>query len=673
MPTSFAETSTGTLLFASGLDPVMRWDGYTSQAYEAGVAAPATAATMAATGAGSITGSYTAYVRYVDNLGNVSNLSPISNEVTAASNLTITYTAVPVPTDPKVVSKQILRNTAGQTEVYYVDVDTTNVSGVTFASTLDDDDLSLETAVALLDDDGNVLANLHGVPPNWKNVVVNHLDRTIFAVDKDYDQGMVQTTFGSTTVTGVGTEWTSSLVGRFLYVTLAAKSYEIVSVNVSAQTMVLLTPYVSATDNFALYAIRPPPAERKLAYYSESALPESVPATNAISIQEDGDELTSAFAMGSFVYLTEKRHVYRWTYQNDPATDGQIFLQSNRGCVNFRCHVVVEDVAYMLDEQGVHAFGAESSPLSNVVQELFSDQDAEFAINWSASEFFHAVHFPQQETIRWYVCMSGNYLPRHCIALNYRQQRWWIEEYPFVISSSATGVLGNQPQVFLGSDAERVFAYWKGTLDGPDPANGTVRGTVTSASTETLVDSAATFPTTGVVGNPIVITSGIGKGQRRIVTAVSGTTIRVDQPWLIRPDTTSVYQLGGIQWTWRSGDFKFSQAEEMVQRKVSVVFEPADYAAFMDMRIFYDSSDAAVEWKGTYTSAEGNNVAVTDGDEDIVVDLMKTSGFCQKQLPGHREHYIDGPRYVAVELAGVTNKDKEKIYTVQLDGVTSGR
>ena len=70
----------------NGFDPMIRWDGQTSQAELAGLAAPATGPTLGVSGSGAIVGTYTAYVRFVDRFGFYSNLSPISNTL-AAQNL----------------------------------------------------------------------------------------------------------------------------------------------------------------------------------------------------------------------------------------------------------------------------------------------------------------------------------------------------------------------------------------------------------------------------------------------------------------------------------------------------------------------------------------------------------------------------------------------------------
>lgn len=586
--------------------------------------------------------------------------------------LTITFSSVPTTTNPRVVRRQILRNTDGQTQTYYVDVDTFDMNSATFSSTKNDDTLSTQTSFAVLDSNGVSHSGDYNPPPDWKAVLAFHLDRVFAAVDVEYVEGSVSVTDGDTVVTGIGTEWPSTFAGRSLYVVGARQVMSISSVNVSAQTLTLTEPYRGTTDAYSAYAIRPPVSERRLIYFSLAGEPEAWPATNAMTLQEDGDQITGLMVKGSFLYILERRHIYRFTFQDNPADDGFIFLASDRGCVNQRCWVQVDDVAYMLDEQGCHAFasGQETDQISIPIQPLFDPGSASpYKINWRASRFFHAVNYRAQETVRWFVAMSGSYLPRHALCYHYRYKRWWIEEFAVPVGSSCPGDANNTWRIFLGSAARRIFAYGVDYLDGPDASAGTVRGTVTSASLTTLADTSATFASSGLVGSPIVIVSGAGKGQRRMIASVSGTTIRITHPWLEKPDTTSTYQIGGVIWDWKSGWFRFVRDDERNARRVELTFEPLVNAASLDMRLYVDSSGSPIVWAADSTSTHGDGVAVIAGEPDLTVDLTKDIGFAQKRYDGHKQIYFDGKRYMSLQMTGVSNKDRVTIFSATLDGV----
>lgn len=582
-----------------------------------------------------------------------------------------TYTNVPVPTDPKVVRRQILRNTDGQTATFYVDVDTTDIVATTFASTNTDQQLQVQETVPILRPDGSLGANRYNAPPSHKLSLAHHLGRMFAAGELVYNQGNVVATNGSTTVTGVGTSWPSSFAGRMLYVRGASKPYLIDAVNTTAQTLTLHTAYADATDSFALYGIRPAPAERRLVYYSEPGFPEAWPPVNALEIQEDQDEITGLMQKGAYLYILERFHTYRFTFQSDPGLDGFIYLVLQRGCINSRCWVSVEGMTYMLDTAGIHAFqgGNDTNPASHIVQDLFRFSDSPYRVNWSASQYFHCVHFPQQETIRFFVVMQGSYLPQHAICLNYRDKRWWIEAYNRPIGDSVLGYLAGAPQMYAGSDAKKVLALWQGTLDGPNPQGYTVAGTVGSATLLCLADPAANFPPAGVVGHPVVITGGRGKGQVRRIAQATATTLTVKDPWSTLPDKTSTYQVGGVVWQFRSGQFTYVESEQSDTRRLVVYFAPClTPPCTVNLRLFEDQAKTATLWGYTLSAQDGQGIQTVAGSADMVLDLTKANGWAARRLERHREVYSDGLHFAALELQGVSNQDPIAVFQIELDG-----
>lgn len=668
-PENYAETPDGHLYIADGLNPMTRWDGAAASTVPVGVTAPAAAPTLTASGAGTITGTYYGYVRFLDELGAWSDLSPVSAACVAASNSTVTYTNVPTSAQVNVQRRQLLRNTSGQATTFYVDVDTADLVSTTFTSTQTDGQVAAGLAVPLFDAQGRILANTNGVPPAHKAALAYHLGRMFAGVQRDYTAGSVSVTNGSAAVTGVGTAWTAPMAGRFLYVDGATASYQILSVNVAAQTLTLAATYADLTNQFGTYAIRPAPAERRLIYYTEAGRPESWPAFDALSLQEDGDEITGLFVMGSFLFIVERRHVYRFTFQDDPAVDGFVFLSGNRGCVNQRCICVVEGSAYMLDESGVHAFdGGESDPVSVPIQQTFFPYDAAGRVNWNAADYFHAAHSPAEQVIRWFVALSGEYLPRHALAYNYRDKRWWVEEFSRPVGCSALGTWQGQRRVYHGTNAFKTLLYAAGRLDGPDPTAGVTRATLTGATSYTFTDAVSQWPASGLVNFPVVIVSGRGEGQLRTVYKVVGQTGYVRTPWAVLPDATSVYQLGGVPWSYQTGWFRWDEDEETEPRRVEVQYEPAAHAATMAVQLFNDFSGVPYVWRRTRSAQESEGMAMAAGSPDLQVDLTDQSGLAQQRFDGHRELYIRGNRYVSVGLSGVAGQDLQAVYQLAVDG-----
>jgi hypothetical protein len=668
---SMITTAEGLLFMASGMEAMIKWNGLKSTFVTVGVIAPTGTPVISSSGAGSLTGTYYIYVRFVDEDGNLSNLSPISTVHTASGAGQFNFSSIPVSSESKVTKRQILRNTDGQTTTFYVDVEINDNSTTTATSTKNDSTLAAQTEVPLLLPDGAANANIYGVPPNYKSVIVHHLGRIFACVEPEYTEGCVQVTNGSTTVTGIGTAFTSALANRYLYVAGATKNYQISSVDTTNQTLTLTSSYTDSTNKFAIYGIRPAPAERRLVYWSGANLPEAWQATDAAQIREDGDEFTGMTTITQYLYIFERRHIYRLSCCNDPVADAGVFLVEYRGCVNNRCCQVVEQVAYMLDEQGIHAFdGNRSEPLSGQIQGLFEDgMEGDYRINWQAKRYFHCSHYPAQETIRWFVSMGGDYLPQHAIAYSYRDNRFWIEEFPYPVGSASSGLLQDRYQVYLSSSGNRVFAMWIGSLDVADGSAGTVYGTATGSGLFSLTDSQAKFASSGLVGAPLWIVDGNGKGQRRTIVAVSGTTLTIKEPWLDLPNTTSIYQIGGIYWRYKTGAYRFIRKDVNNPRRLEVITKPLDNSALMNMRIYLNRSESPVTWNADYQLDDGQRVSSVKDSSDVECDLTKASGFFQMRIDGHRDHYLDAARYLELELNGVTNKDAQEVRSITIDGV----
>lgn len=591
----------------------------------------------------------------------------------------ITYSNLPIPTEQQVVRRQILRNTDGQATTFYVDIDTTNLTATTLSSTKDDEALANQTPVPLFEEDGddNALTR-HSRPPADRAFMASMLGRIFAAGEVIYKQGAVSVTYGSKSVTGIGTEWTSEVAGRTIHIDGDREARVIESVNVSTQTLTLETAYLGQANPYAGYSIRPSGDTRSLTIdYCESGLSESWQPLNGLTLEknEKDNDITGLCRYASFMYVIQRRQTRRLTFQRDPNPingDSAIFPAFFRGVVNNKCWAMVEGTAYLLDDYGVHMFsGPDSAPLSNYIQDIFDPKSAaEFKVNWSRQHFFHCIHDPAAEQIRWFVCLDGSRYPRHAVVIRYRTKSWWIEEYYRPMASSVLGKIDSRQQMFVGSNAGEVLALGQGEVDGPDPEAGDIRGTVTSAGLDWIVDSAASFATDGLVNNPIHIVDGTGRGQWRRVVSVSGTTIKVDQPWLTKPDTTSVYQLGGVAWRWRSKTFRIASSDTVAKRVITTVTRPTSTSTAMSLDIYWDRKSSAVKWPRKVSSGSGEGVRTDAGQSKAVFDLTKLNGFHQIAFDDQAPRGVERERYMDIELSGVKGESPVRLFEVTIAGVS---
>lgn len=692
MPECIVETSDGIVLTANGIDNVLQWDGYATQASVAGVAPPyldyltaqsGTTTTdqpvLAGSGVGSLEGTYFCAVRFVDVDGNYSDLSNFSDQVSVAGIGSFDYSNLPVPSQPSVVRRQILRNTDGQAETMYVDIDTADLGSTTLSSTRDDDDLATQEAVPLFDNSDVDIANIWTMPPNWKPFMVWHQNRMHYLGVQPYTQGSIRVQNGSTTVYGHGTEWPETLTLRFIYMDGATQPYQIESVDNDNQTITLTEAYVGDELRYASYSIKPASAEDNTIYYSEANQPVSVPYRNAYTVPQDGEDVTGGMNFGSYLYVIKRRRMYRMSTRNDPVQDGRVYLGITRGCVNNRCHVVANETCYLLDEGGVYAFSSDAlgEPASPQIQDFFRrDSFASYRVNWAASRFFHAVHSPQEEIIRWYVAVGEDLYPRHALSYCYTLKRWSLDKVQIPIPASclgqASGVAGafggSREQVYLGTRAAAVLGLSYDGLDGITKAEA-VRGRVSSAATQSVTANGYSF--SACVGATIAIVDGRAQGQVRVIIEVDGATARLDRPWDILPGAGSVFQVGGVPVEYRSRQIRYVRSESKGGRSAEFGYVPVPSIAIAQTirgKIYDNYREVAGVAGRRMDKGQSRYVSMVKDTEGFRIELSGM-GFQLQRFDGGQESQQDGPKTLSVGFDGVAGPERIRVQSILLNGV----
>jgi hypothetical protein len=312
--------------------------------------------------------------------------------------------------------------------------------------------------------------------------------------------------------------------------------------------------------------------------------------------------------------------------------------------------------------------GNDVRSLSDQIQNLFNPlSDSEFRLQWRWKRYWHACHDPDTQTVYFFVSLSGG-PPRHALAYRYGSQSWDILEYPIPIMSSCLGRVNGRRQVFGGAFGRQVLAINAGQRDG-GRLTGTLRGTVTSSTLLSLSDSAASF-SSSLVGVPVRIVEGKGRGQQRIITAVTSVKLTVDQLWTTQPDSTSVYQVGGVHWRWRSGRYRWVRDDFEGHRAIEADFDPRTAASTLLGMVYKDRDTTSLVNGQTILAARNNGVKLVRGERVMYLDATKENGFVRQELDQPGDSRADGERMVKVELDGTTNGEPHRIFEIGIEGAT---
>lgn len=686
-PWSFAKARNGDLIGVNGIDRGIRWDGITAAAEQLGITAPA-AAPSATTpvGGGASAGSYTLAFRYVDNTLPTPIVSPLSPSVavTAAASDQFSWADLTASSEARVVNKELWRSTVGYPNILYY-IGTVANGTTTFTSDTFTDAALIAAAAAdstkkllVLSPNGDVNGRRQVPPPNYKKCVVFFQDRAFYLGDVNYTAGTI-TTNGSTTLTGASTAWVSTMAGRYMYLNNTSEVAPLVVSSSGGATSITTTVAASSSASGITYGMLPAPTARNQLLYSEIDEPESVSTTNSLTIQEntgDDDEITGGMPFGSVLYILKERHIYALTFVRQPKIDADCRLLAHRGCFNQRCWDFHEGVAYLMDQSGCYSMtvGGSITPISDQIQDIFRDGTLDLA----NSKWFHVCVDPVYQLVRFYVgfAADSSTRPKRALVYNIRTQAWWTETYPDEIGGSSRATSSGAVRAFIGGENDVVFQHGAGESE---VITAQVRGTVTSATSTTTTDSGASFTTSGansVVGAWVCIESGTGKGQYRKVTAATSTEL-THSAWTTTPSTDSVYRIGIIPYTWKGGNYDFTEKDDLGKRGFSLFFEPTSGANVVNVRRYFNYDSSAE----TNTKNENYNNGLVErasGSADDTVNVKSarsargtSTGWAYCPLSGHVDDRVEGKRSITPEIGGFKGDDSIVISAFIIHGAAA--
>jgi len=291
-------------------------------------------------------------------------------------------------------------------------------------------------------------------------------------------------------------------------------------------------------------------------------------------------------------------------------------------------------------------------------------------INWKAAEHFHAVYNFQEATIRWFVALAGEHLPRHALCFSIQNPQWWIEEYPYPIGSSSF-IGGVKSYSIVTGYPRKIFAMNRGLTDQVGDSDGNHFGDIVSATHTSLThDGRLTLPATSLVGTPLGIVDGRGKHQVRLIESTSGNRINVTQPWMEKPDSTSKFLIGAIPWKWNSGWYRWDFKEENASRRVIIGFKPISTVGKFDFRYFVDYDENPVDSGITHPNldSESDGVQFTVGSPDAECDMTRQNGYVQVRLDSWSPKNSWRNDVLAMEMRGLGSDQPTVFYHIIVEG-----
>lgn len=214
-------------------------------------------------------------------------------------------------------------------------------------------------------------------------------------------------------------------------------------------------------------------------YFSQPDLPESVPESNQIVIQQAGvgrDAIKALVPLDSSLYVCQSSNIYRLTVVGNPLESATSTPVAQRGALNDRCWDTFDGVAYIADSRGLYAFdGGRAEPLSDPISTFWSDGVIDFNEQYSKWYFVHVD--ASQKVVRFYYKGSteAGFYPKNALCYSLITRAWWVEQYAHSITSAASVRNAGVAYEILGSTSGALHSSALGVTDNGSPISYAIR------------------------------------------------------------------------------------------------------------------------------------------------------------------------------------------------------
>lgn len=493
-------------------------------------------------------------------------------------------------------------------------------AGATIDSTLSDDDLVTQ---GIMSDFG---FGAQQQPAPHYSVARAFRSRLWVGGGRDYKDGIVTVAEGSVEVVGVAqggsvpaTNWGRSLVGMTVRFSTDTREYDVEDYwypdddgsTTSVERLILTEEYAGSSGTVP-YLARP---KRGRIWFSEEGAPNAFSNGGFLLLDgSEGEEVTLIGQAGNNLIACTPSATFAFNYQDYPSEAGQTMQAISRGlgCVAPGSYVEVEGLAYWLSERGpVFCDGSSVRLMDGHLRDMFTDpNDASYIPRRRSTGLVEAsgAHMVKDQSVLWSVRTKAK--ENLVLVYNYIYQTWDILEYRHRIDSLVTvDDAAGDPRVLIQDEFGHTWKMDVGAVDGAGEVNnhGQLVGQVQSASNLAmgLSSTQTTFTATnsknfasgatGLDGAYVKIIGGTGVGQVRRIDISSGANVYINEAWETEPDTTSIWELGGIDWVWRFKHSDLGMYSKIKRLKFLQIQQPESITqGVADVKIYPNRS--ALDW-----------------------------------------------------------------------------
>jgi len=379
-----------------------------------------------------------------------------------------------------------------------------------------------------------------------------------------------------TTDTDNATNWNRCTEGMLFQVDGEAESYPIEryiypsddSETDSLEKIYLAVAYEGTTATDKKYKIFPAGGKVQ---YSEEGQPNYFSAQGYFSLDgTEGEGVTGILGAGTDLLVMSRNSTYSFGWEVRPYDIGTAFpLSQTIGCIASRSTVEIRGSCFWLSDQGVvkRESGANVQIISNTLQGMFTDtEDPDYIVRDSVTQLAEdarGTHYaPRQQYLLAVRSKNAKIGCDMILAYNYFFESWDIFRLKSELLNWTWAVDDDGNDVLLFADVYGNLNHWDhGDIDGGGVSGVSIsqtKGAVASATATSLTavgEPWSAYDTGYWEGATVRITSGTGAGQERSVSRSDDESLFINEVWVINPDNTSSYELGGIDCEW---NLKFS-------------------------------------------------------------------------------------------------------------------